>query len=185
MAKKQSNRKVSSVQGKAPEFEALKLFKEAAGALPDEILVDQIDDIFLRTIQMYDRLNLVLGEVLYWTSENGYFKRWKSPNTGKPFATFEEWVEYQSIEKSKADDLMEVYRTFVLDLEWPDFSPLLEWEKAKELIPVITDSNEAALTWMVISMSVSEVKELVRQMQENPNFLTELDEGADGTPTGL
>ncbi len=185
MAKKQSNRKVSSVQGKAPEFEALKLFKEAAGALPDEILVDQIDDIFLRAIQMYDRLNLVLGEVLYWTSENGYFKRWKNPNTGKPFATFEEWVEYQSIEKSKADDLMEVYRTFVVDLEWPDFIPLLEWEKAKELIPVITDSNEEALTWMVISMSVSEVKELVRQMQENPNFLTELDEGADGTLTGL
>jgi len=114
-----------------------------------------------------DRLKLVLGELLYEAAANGYYKEWINPETEKPFETFEEYVEGElNIKKSTAHYLKKIYKVFVVELDLPtEVLRDLEWSKAAELTKVINAENADELLSKIGSMSVKEVKDLVRAMQ--------------------
>ena len=130
-----------------------------------------VRDVAIKATTMDDRLNLVLGELLYEAAENGYYKEWINQETGKNFTTFEEYVEGElNIKKSKAHYLKKIYRVFVVDLDLPtDILRDIEWSKAKELTEVVTKDNAAELLAKCRTMTVKQVKEMVSQLLGKPS----------------
>lgn len=160
------------------EGKALDVWQDAAStfvpALRKDMTPEQrreaVRDVAHKATEIDDRLNLVLGELLFEVAENGYHKAWPNPETGKPFETFEEYVQIElNMQKSKAHYLKKIYKVFVVDLALPtDTLRDIEWSKAKELTDVVTKENASELLAKVKSLSVRQVKDMVAQLKGKP-----------------
>jgi len=154
---------------------ALRIFEDAASTFVPALRKDMspeerrttVRDVAYRATQMDDRLNLVLGELLYEVAENGYHRQWENPETMKPFETFVEYVQTElNMQKSKAHYLKKIYKVFVVDLELDvDVLREIEWSKAKELTEVVTRDNATEYLEKTKTMSVPQVKQMVAQMK--------------------
>lgn len=142
----------------------------------------EIREIAKDAIQVDDRLNLVLGEILHEVSETGYWKDWINPETDKFFTTFEEYCETElDLRKSKAYYLKAIYHLFVVELALPlKVLRSLYWSSAKELRHVITKENALDLLDKISDMSVTEVKAMVKAMLAPPPLI----EGEESEATG-
>lgn len=157
---------------------ALEVFKEAGTMSVPQLSTSMsleerrtaIRSIAQSTVAVDDKLNLVLGELLYEVSENSYHKVWTNSETGKPFETFDEYVQTElGIQKSKAHYLKKIYKVFVVDLDLPvDVLKGLEWSKAILLTDIITKENAAELLGKAKALSVSGVKAMVAGLKGKP-----------------
>jgi len=155
------------------------------GALSPEDRREAVRQVMAESVRIDDKLNLVHGELLYELAENGYYKEWVNTETGTNFTTFEEYTEGElNMKKSKAHYLKKIYKVFVVELDLPtDKLQSLEWSKAKELTDVVTKANATELLDKVSSMSVKQVKDLVRAMKGHPPAVGASGVSAPATPS--
>lgn len=106
-----------------------------------------------------DRLGLYFGEILYEVKKKEYWKVWK-------FNSFDEYVEKEiNICRRKSYYLIQIYEKFVIELECPLDSLLhIPWNKAKELVSVITKENADELLKDLDKKTFDEVKKMKKKL---------------------
>jgi hypothetical protein len=121
-------------------------------------------------INANDKLDLMVGEALYEATENSYWKSYEFvDNTGttRNFKNVEEYFDVElGIGKRKGYYLIQIYKTFVVDLALPkDVLKDLEWSKVKELTKVINSSNWQDLLATIKDMTVKQVIDYVKSLK--------------------
>jgi hypothetical protein len=137
--------------------------------MPLEQRKQVIRETVKKTINVDDRLGLVQGELLYEVKKNDYWKEWTFDDKGEPrnYKNFDEYIERElDMNRRKAYYLIDIYETFIVKLALPT-SVLsdLEWSKAKELTKIIDKDNWPKLIDRIKTMSVSEVKEMAKELK--------------------
>lgn len=157
--------------------------------LSSEMTLDErkeaIRKVLKETVEIPDRLDVMAGELLYEVRENEYWKAWviDDPATGekRPYASFDEYAEMElGIKRRKAYYLCSIYEKFIVTLGL-DKEVLrdLQWSKALQVKDVITPENWTEILEKIRTMSVEQIKEMVKEMTGKGKKEEGADSGAE------
>jgi len=115
-----------------------------------------------------DKLQMVLAETLYECRNNGYWKDWQD-EAGDSYKNFEDYAERElKIKSTKANLLAQIYKKFVIDLTIPlEALRELRWTIAKELLPVVDQTNVMSLLDITKNMIILDIRAMVRAMRRD------------------
>jgi hypothetical protein len=156
---------VSTGRGLEVWEETNTVFTNLQDGLSPEERKAQVRKTMAAAIGIDDRLNLVAGELLYEVAQNEYWKDWE-------FESFADYCEAElNMRDRKAKYLISIYDKFVIKLNLPKEILLdLQWSKAKELVSVITEDNWVGLIDGLNTMTVKDVKFMVKEMKGVPRI---------------
>jgi len=163
-----------------PSGAGLQLFGDGQSPLPklrDDMSLDQrkeaVRDASKKIVFVDDKLQIAQGELLWEIKENNYWKTWEYAED-HPFKTFDDYVDRElAMGRRKAYYLVGIYSKLVVDLGLPlEVLRGLEWSRAKELVPVINEDNWQELLKKIEGMSVSAIKDMVKDMRDDPDTPT-------------
>lgn len=143
-------------------------------------------DVLQRTLEIPYQLEVFQGELLYEVTRNKFWREWEFDSKDgsgfvRRYESFEEYVENElGFKRRKAYDLIDIYKTFIVDLKLDsDRLKDISWSKARLVTKVVDESNVEEMLTKIEPMSVRDVKEMVRGMkEEDPTLSSTLSEDA-------
>ena len=135
-------------------------------------------DVLKKTLEIPYQLEVFQGELLYEVTRNKHWRDWfvESDSAIKmKYASFEEYVETElGFKRRKAYDLIDIYRTFIVDLELPiDKLKEISWSKARLVTKIVDKDNVEAILEEIEPMTVREVKSMVAEIKaDDPTLKT-------------
>jgi hypothetical protein len=148
-------------------------------ALGEVEKVAVIRDVLLKSVDMPYRLEVFQGELLYKVKQDNLFKQFEKDD-GTTFSTFDEYVADElGFGRRKAYDLIDIYRTFVVDLSLPPAKlDKISWAKARLVTKHVNKDNADSVLEKIEDMTVNQVKEFVDEMKAEsaPPAVVEPDE---------
>jgi hypothetical protein len=120
-----------------------------------------------KLIEVGGRVEILAGELLLEIQEKDYWKGFTFTNkdgTEGKFTTFDDYLDQEcaSFGQRKAYYLIAIYKKFVRELKIPiEMLRDLSWSKAKEIVPIISESNWKDLLAVLPKITVKEVQNMV------------------------
>ena len=124
-------------------------------------------DVLKRTLEIPYQLEVFQGELLYEVTRHKHWRDWEVADAEfeekRRYNSFEEYVETElGFKRRKAYDLIDIYRTFIVDLELPvDRLKQISWSKARLVTKVVNNDNVEDVLKEIEDMTVREVKSMV------------------------
>lgn len=149
--------------------------------LSDTTLTEEERSTLCRTVLQQSleipyKLEVFQGELLYEVTRNKYWSGWEYEPSGegsgfkRNYESFEEYVEGElGFKRRKAYDLIDIYRTFVVDLALsPSKLANISWSKARLVTKIVDAENADEILKKIEGMTVREVKEMAKDMRDDP-----------------
>jgi hypothetical protein len=128
--------------------------------------------VLQQSLEIPYKLEVFQGELLYEVTQGKYWKEWEFDNDGftRHYESFEEYVEQElGFKRRKAYDLIDIYRTFVVDLALPPAKlGNISWSKARLVTKIVDKDNADEILDKIEDMTVREVKEMAKDLRDDP-----------------
>ena len=132
---------------------------------------EMLRNVLQNTLEIPYQLEVFQGELLYEVTRNKYWREWNVTEDGisRKYESFEEYVEQElGFKRRKAYDLIDIYRTFIVDLKLPvDKLKEISWSKARLVTKIVNDENVEDVLKEIEPMTVREVKTMVKEKRKD------------------
>jgi len=159
------------------EGASLEIFRQKTGTslLPQlredmtpEVRQETVREIITKTSSVQGMANFILAESIYEVYSKEYWKDWVSSD-GEVYKSFEDYAQDEAgLERRKAYYFKQLYEKYCIELDLgvdSEYLKHLEWSKASALVTVINLGNYQELLNKIKGMSLTEIKNMVREMK--------------------